>query len=402
MQYGIGTYIRELTGALLKHTDINMYLVSYMNREVNEFTVVNVSPRYSEITVPAPRNLTLQDNKSDKKYAGAVVNLLSGVIPENGEVVFQMNYIDDLAIIEKLKKTYSYPVISVVHFAQWQQLFMANKQKLKGLDIDNPSNNIEFTLNREKKMYELSDHVVSVTRYMKDFLVDRYGIEPDKITVIPNGLHIATIQETTKEEKSRLKSELGIGIDEKVIVFSGRVDKCKGISFLIEAFLEATKYRDNLRLVVIGQGDIQDCLKKTGFSYGKITYTGFIPSDKVTDFYKIADVGVVPSIYDHCPYTVLEMMSHKLPLILSRINGLDEILEDGQCLFVDPIVREDGELSFDINEIAKSILFVIDNEDKAKAMTGDYPELMRTRFSTKRMATELYAVLENLYETVTT
>jgi len=402
MRYGIGTYIRELTGAMLKYTDVNLYLVSYMDNGAKEFSVETVSTRYSKITIPAPIHFYLKDNLFEKKYATAVVNLLSGVIPENGEVVFQMNYIDDLPIIEKLKETYLYPVISVVHFAQWQQLFTANKLKLEGLNIQEPTNNIEFTLSREKKMYELSDHVVSVTRYMKDFLVSRYCIVPGKITVIPNGLDIATIQETPKEEKSRLKRELGIGKDEKVIVFSGRVDKCKGISFLVEAFLEATKYRDSLRLVVIGQGDIQDCLMKTGYSYGKITYTGFVPSDKVTDFYKIADVGVVPSIYDHCPYTVLEMMAHKIPLILSRINGLDEILEDGLCMFVDPKVGEDGEMSFDTKKIAEYILFVIDDGEMAKEMTIDYTELMRTRFSSKRMATELYTVLENLYETVTT
>jgi glycosyltransferase involved in cell wall biosynthesis len=402
MQYGIGTYIRELTGGLLEHTDTSIFLVNYMNRGTKEFSVETVFTGYSEINIPAPRNLSLQDNKSDKKYATVVVNLLSGVIPENGEVVFQMNYIDDLAIIEKLKKTYSYPAISVVHFAQWQQLFMANKRKLEGLNIKEPTNNIEFTLSKEKEMYVLSDHIVSVTGYMKDFLVSRYGIDPDKITVIPNGLGTIRTNETTKEEKSSLKSVLGFGNDEKIIIFSGRVDKCKGISFLIEAFMEALQYQENLRLVIVGQGDIQDCMKKTGLSYGKITYTGFIPSDKVTDFYKIADVGVVPSIYDHCPYTVLEMMAHKIPLILSRINGLDEMLGDGQCLFVDPVISEDGEISFDPKEIAKEILSVVGNKEKGKELTNDYPELMRTRFSSKRMATELYTVLETLYETVTT
>ena len=402
MRYGIGTYIRELTGALLEHTDVNLYLVSYMDNEAKEFSIETVSTRYSKITIPAPIHFSLKNNLFEKRYAAVVVNLLSGVIQKSGKAVFQMNYIDDLPIIERLKETYTYPVISVVHFAQWQQIFMANKRKLEGLDIEDPANNIEFTLNREKKMYGLSDHVVSVTRYMKDFLADEYGIDPNKITVIPNGLDHAKTSETSEEEKSVLKAELGFGPEEKIIVFSGRVDQCKGIYFMIDAFLEACKYRDDLRLVVIGQGDIQGCMNKTLHSYGKITYTGFVPSDKVMEFYKTADAGVVPSIYDHCPYTVLEMMAHKIPLILSRINGLDEILEDGQCLFVDPIIGEDGEMSFDTEEIAKSILSVIGNEEKGKALASGYPGLIRTRFSSKRMATELYAVLENLYTTVTT
>ena len=403
MRYGIGTYIRELIGALLKYTDINLFLIDYRNIEIKEFFVETVSTRYSKIMIPAPQCSSVQTILDEKRYAAVVVNLLSGIIPRSGKVVFQMNSIDDFAIIEKLKKTYFYPVISIVHFAQWQLLFMANKQRLKGLNIDNPTNIIEFILNREKKMYGLlSDHIVSVTRYMKAFLVGEYSINPSKITVVPYGLDISQYPETSQEEKSILKAKLGFGPEEKIIVFSGRVDPCKGIYFLIDAFMEACKYRDNLRLVIIGHGDIQNCLNRTISSFGKITYTGFIPSDNLMDFYKIADAGVVPSIYDHCPYTVLEMMAHKIPLILSRINGLDEILEDGQCLFVDPIIGEDGEMSFDTEEIAKSILSVIGNEEKGKALASGYPRLIRTRFSSKRMAVELYSVLKTLYVAVET
>lgn len=395
-QYGIGTYIRELTGALLKYTDINLVLVSYKNSEAKEFSIETVSPRYSEIKVPAPIHTPIQENLFEKRYAAAVVNLLSGFMPANGETVFQMNYIDDLPIIEKLKETYTCPVISVVHFAQWQQLFLANKQRLKGLNIDDPANNIEFTLSREREMYRLSDHIVSVTRYMKDFLVGGYGIDPDKIAVVPNGLDTSGYKKTTQEEKLKLKRDLGFGADEKIIVFSGRVDPCKGIYFLIDAFMEACKSRDNLRLAVIGQGDIQGCLKRTGPYFGKITYTGFIPSDKLVDFYRIADAGVVPSIYDHCPYTVLEMVAHGIPLILSRIDGLNELLDDNQCLFVDPVFSAEGELSFNVKEIAEAILSVTGDGARAKSLAGDYARLMRARFSPRRFAGDMYGVLKNV------
>ena len=400
MQYGIGTYIRELTEALLKYADINLFLVSYKNSEVKEFSIETISSRHSKITIPAPRYSSRQNTLFEKRYASVVIKLLLGVIPDNGEVVFQMNYIDDLPIIERLKETYTYPVISVVHFAQWQQIFLANKQKLKGLNIDNPSNNIEFTLSREREMYKLSDCIISVTRYMKNFLTDEYGINPGKIAVVPNGLNNSRYQSVSQEERKNLKRRLGFGPTEKIIVFSGRVDPCKGIFFLIDAFIEACKFRDNLRLVIIGQGDIQDCLKRTDSSFGKITYTGFIPLDKVMDFYKIADVGVVPSIYDHCPYTVLEMMAHNIPLILSRIDGLNELLDDTQCIFIDPLISEDGEMSFDIKVISESVLLIINDEKKAEAITRDYPELMRTRFASQRMATELDSELKKLYATV--
>ena len=155
-------------------------------------------------------------------------------------------------------------------------------------------------------------------------------------------------------------------------------------------------YSDDIRLVIIGQGDIQECLRRSGSFYGKITFTGFLPSEKVTAFYQIADVGVVPSVYDHCPYTVLEMMAYKIPLILSKINGLNEMLNEEQCVFINPIISEDGEVSFDIKELAEAILLLVNDEKKAKYITKDYPELIRTRFSVERMAREMYSILKSV------
>lgn len=396
MQYGMGTYIRELTNALLAHTNIKVYLVTYHCSECKEFSIETISSRFFKIYIPSPKQSSPQNNQSEKRYASSLVNLLSDVIPKDEEILFQMNYIDDLPIIKRLKEKYTHPVIGLVHFAQWQQLFIGNKRKLIGLNIDVPTNNIEFTLFREKEMYQVSDHIISVTRYMKDFLMEEYGIIPDKIDIVPNGLDFSRFQKVSREEKLKLKYNLGFDPHEKIILFSGRIDPCKGIFFLIDAFIDACKYTDNLRLIIIGQGDIQDCLKRYNSYYGKIIFTGFLPSEKVMEFYQIADAGVVPSVYDHCPYTVLEMMAYKIPLILSRIDGLKELLDDNQCVFIDPIISDDGEISFDKKDIADAILSLVNDEEKAKRLTRNYPELIRTRFSGKRMAGEMYSVLKSI------
>ncbi|TAL64894.1 MAG: glycosyltransferase, partial [Bacteroidetes bacterium] len=276
MQYGIGTYIRELRESLLKIEGIKIFLISYHNIDCKEFSFTTISDRYIEINIPSPSFHTSQNNSFDKKYASAVVRLLSGLIPQNGNVIFQMNYLDDLSIANKLKEKFTFPLISIVHFAQWQQLFDGNRKKLSGLNIDQPSNNIEFTLSKEKEFYKISDHIISVTRYMKDFIINDYGINPEKITVIPNGLDYSKYGIISKEERNRLKQRLGFGKDEIVVLFSGRIDPCKGIFYLLDAFEEACKQNHNLKLVLLGQGNIQDCQKRLQSSFGKVIYTGFL------------------------------------------------------------------------------------------------------------------------------
>jgi glycosyltransferase involved in cell wall biosynthesis len=396
MQYGMGTYITELTEALLKHTDIKLFIVSYHNLEFKEFSVETISSRFLNIYIPSPKQSFTSNSQFEKRYASVVVNLLSGFIPKDGEIVFQMNYIDDLSIIIKLKETCTHPIISVVHFAQWQQLFNGNRKKLSGLNIDQPSNNIEFTLSKEKEFYQVSDHIVSVTRYMKDFLINDYGINPEKIAVIPNGLDHSKFKAISKEERINLRKRLGFGKDDIIILFSGRIDPCKGIFYLLEAFGEACKVDDNLRLILLGQGNIQDCQKRLQSSFGKVTYTGFIPKEFVTSFYQVTDIGIVPSIYDHCPYTVLEMMANKIPLIVSRINGLDEILDDTQCLFVNPILSEAGDISFNINELSEAILTIAEDNTLKKNLANNSCKILSKKFVAFRMAEEM----NNLFHTL--
>jgi glycosyltransferase involved in cell wall biosynthesis len=389
LQYGIGTYISELTQSLLAIPDINTYIVSYKSNDCKEFSVRIRSDRITEVAIPSPLFPSAQNNTFDKRYASSVVRLLSDLISGNGEVFFQINYIDDLPIAIKLKEYFNHPVISIVHFAQWQQIFDGNRKKLAGLNIDKPSNNIEFTLSQERAMYLVSDHIISVTRYMKDFLVNEYGIDSVKITVIPNGLDYNKYRTISEKNRFDLRKRLGFGKDEIIILFSGRIDPCKGIFYLIEAFEEACKKNSDLRLVLLGQGNIQDCQRKLQSSFGKVTYTGFLTRDLVTSFYQVADIGIAPSVYDHCPYTVLEMMANRIPLIASRINGLDELLDDNSCLFVDPVVSEEGNITFNIKELSEAIVTLSKDHDIREKMAIRAYKLFKEKFLSARMAEEM-------------
>lgn len=396
MQFGMGTYVRELTEALLTATSIKIYVVNYHSAEVKEFSMQTISERFCEINIPSPRLSFSHNNSSEKRYATAVVNLLAVTISQSEEIVFQMNYIDDLPVLKILKERYVHPVISVVHFSQWEQLYNGNKQKLKGLNIDVPSNNTEFTIFTEKEMYRLSDHVVTINPFMKDFIIEKYGLPPAKISLIRNGINFNRFSKIDKVEIIKLKQKLGFNSHEKIILFSGRVDPDKGIYFLIDAFTDACKYRDDLRLVFIGQGNIHELLQKCRLFFGKITFTGFLPPDKIKEFYQIADIGVVPSIYEPCSYSRLEMIANGIPLILSRIEGFSDMSEDTQCIFIKPEISPDGEISFNIKELSNAILSLAGDDKLAETLAANaYTNLVK-KYSASRMAEEM----NNLFKTL--
>ena len=233
---------------------------------------------------------------------------------------------------------------------------------------------------------------------MREFLVNVYGTEPGKIDVIQNGLDLSDLKLASPEEKIALKEKYGFKQSEKILLFSGRIDSGKGIFSLVDAFIEACLRMKNLRLVIAGQGDIQVCLKRSGPSYGRVTYSGFLPKDQLFDIYRIADMGIVPSVYDHCPYTVLEMMAFKIPIIASRINGLDEILDDSNCVFIDQCSDESGEISFDIQQISAAILELAGNVAKRKKLADQAYKILSEKFTSLRMAKEMIDLFEKITE----
>ncbi len=389
MQFGMGTYVRELTEALLADSSVKIYVVSYQNAEFKEFSIIAKSERYFEINIPSPKLTLLQNDSYGIKYAKAVVNLLADTISKNKEIVFQMNYINDLPVIRLLKERYAHPVISVVHFSQWEQLFNGNKQKLIGLNIDVPSNNTEFTIFTEKEMYRLSDHVVTINPFMKDFIIEKYGLPPAKTSLVRNGINFNRFSKIDKAKQLKLRHKLGFNSHEKIILFSGRVDPDKGIYFLIDAFTEACKSRDDLRLVFIGQGNINELLHKCRLFFGRITFTGFLPPDKIKEFYQIADIGVVPSIYEPCSYSRLEMIASGIPLILSRIEGFSDMSEDNQCMFIEPEISPEGEISFNIKEFSNAILSLAGDNKLAETLAANAYKNLAIKYSASRMAEEM-------------
>lgn len=395
MQYGIGTYINELTGSLQKNTELMIYLVSYKNSSVKEFTLSEINSRFFKIDVPSPGLQFNQVKEYDKKYASAVVKLLSPFIPEK-DVIFQLNYIDDLQIGKLLKEKYDHPVISVVHFAQYQQLFDGNRNKLEGLDFDNPSDNVEFTLYTEKELYRISDHIVSVTGYMKDFLVQTYNIDPEKISVIPNGLDITKFERVSDEVRFHIKREFGFEKDDVICIFSGRVDRCKGVGLLLPAFEEACRKADNLKLVLLGQGSLQEFQSEVKSAYCRIIYTGFLSKDRLKMFYQVADIGMIPSVYDHCPYTALEMIAARIPLIMSRIDGLKEILDDNECAFIDPVTDDSGEISFNISDLSGLILKLVHDEKLRAVYSEKAFNKLLNRNNSSQMAEFMFRIFQNL------
>jgi len=356
MHYGIGTYLRTLTEALLTHPGIEVFVVSYMCGDVAELTEQRISDRQTMLSVPAPNQPFEPGEAADKRYAAALVRILEPWLAQEGPKIFHFNSALALPLMQQLRAQHPEGAsVGVVHIAAWQTLFEGNSAKLQGLNVLEPRTNEEYTMSLERQFYQECDRVVTVARFMKPFLTDYYGISGGKITFIPNGITPAQKPPLSVAERQELKLRLGFGAEDRIILYVGRIDEQKGVFALAEAFSKICVSHMHVRLILVGEGQFLGCLSRVHRMKGRLCFTGFIPAEELEDYYQIADVGVLPSLFEQCPYTLLEMARHRIPLIVSQIDGPTEMFGPDECRFIPIRISGDGTPGIDVDLLSSAL-----------------------------------------------
>lgn len=161
-----------------------------------------------------------------------------------------------------------------------------------------------------------------------------YAIPENKIRVLPNPVDIARMCAPASFDRSRTRRELGCSQDDILISFValGQYER-KGLPLLLQAIASCPKVgKSNVHLVVVGG---PDTLVKTyrrradglGLN-GNIHFTGY--QSDVRPYLWAADVFALPSYYEVFPLVALEAAAAGLPLLVARLNGVEEFIRDGE------------------------------------------------------------------------
>jgi glycosyltransferase involved in cell wall biosynthesis len=203
----------------------------------------------------------------------------------------------------------------------------------------------EWFINIEKEGMIKADRIIAVSSFTKKILVEKYGINPEKITVIHNAVY-----------------PIGSGTKQKIILFLGRLTIQKGPEFFVRAAKKVLEYED-CRFVVAGAGDMSPRLIDEAIRLGianKVMFTGLLSEDEVKHIYKIASVYVMPSVSEPFGITALEAISAGTPTIVSKTAGVSEAFRN--CLRVD---------FWDTDEMANKIISLLRYEPLRKTITSN-------------------------------
>ncbi len=176
-----------------------------------------------------------------------------------------------------------------------------------------------FTDSRLKK-------VVANSNRGKSEITRLYGLRPEDICVIYNGTTPLTGKAANKgEERKKLRAELKINPDVPVLLFVGSGFERKGLRYLIRALALLPAHT---MLVVIGKGNTRPYEKEAERLGLKKQIIFMGPVKGARDYYPLADVFVLPSIYEPFSNACVEAMASGLAVVTSRVSGVSEVIED--------------------------------------------------------------------------
>jgi glycogen(starch) synthase len=178
----------------------------------------------------------------------------------------------------------------------------------------------------ERWMSNRADRVIACSSYMREHVCDVYGLDEDRVTVIPNGIDPADLVAT--HDLAGLRARFARP-DERLVLLVGRLVYEKGFQIALEALPGLIERVGNVRFLVAGSGTHEQGLREQAREAGLEahgTFLGWIGDDVLHSLYRIADLCVVPSIYEPFGLVALEAMASGCPCLVADTGGLREVV----------------------------------------------------------------------------
>jgi glycogen synthase len=178
----------------------------------------------------------------------------------------------------------------------------------------------------EHWMANRAERVITCSAYMREHVADVYGLEEARISVIPNGIDPSEL--VPVDDLAALRSRYA-DRHERLVLLVGRLVYEKGFQLALEALPRLIERLGDVRFIVAGSGTAEQELREQAHRLGLDehgTFLGWIGDDVLHSLYRIADLTVVPSIYEPFGLVALEAMASGCPCLVADTGGLREVV----------------------------------------------------------------------------
>jgi glycogen(starch) synthase len=216
----------------------------------------------------------------------------------------------------RLARQFSLPWVTTVHATEFG--------RHQGWVKDPPQSQIHAL---ERKMVRGADAVITCSRFMQEHVADVFAIPAQSVTVIPNGIDPQDL-EPVVEDLPALRARFARP-DEHLLLLVGRLVYEKGFHLALDALAPVAGRLGNVRFVVAGTGTAESELKRQARRLGLLkhgTFLGWVGDDMLHALYRVAEIVIVPSIYEPFGIVALEAMASGCLCVVADTGGLREVV----------------------------------------------------------------------------
>ena len=238
----------------------------------------------------------------------------------------------------------------------------------------------------EKITSFMVDHYVAVSESVKRYIIDKSKISAEKISVIYNGVNIKS-QDDLHEQNVRMPFK--IEDEDRILMTVGRLHEQKGHYYLVKAISKVQKEFPKVKLLVIGEGEEENNLKKLVKSLDLTNEVIFIGlSSDIEEILPMAELFLLPSLWEGLPNVLLEAMAAGKPVIATEVGGVPELVIHGETGMLVPHKDSDA--------LACAIADLLKNRLKARRMGETGRIRAEEHFSIQKMIEKTESLYQEL------
>ena len=205
---------------------------------------------------------------------------------------------------------------------------------LARLGLSSRSGPVRAALSLRNRLLRRANAFVAISSVIERELREA-GVGAERIRRIPNGIDPVRFAPPSATERAQLRERLGLPAAARIVVYTGRLVRTKGLLPLLQAWRELAAGRPDARLLLVGSGgldmhaceaELRDFVERYGLG-ASVQFTGAV--EDVSGYLRAADVFAFPSEDEAFGLSLAEAMACGLPSVATDVGGLADLLRDG-------------------------------------------------------------------------